>query len=40
MDTFVKRFQPERYEKWMEGLDIGPHPEDRGIIHLSAGTKT
>ncbi|XP_037918326.1 uncharacterized protein LOC119656091 isoform X3 [Hermetia illucens] len=28
MDTFVKRFQPERYEAWLEGKDIGPHPED------------
>ncbi|KAK9753201.1 jmjN domain [Popillia japonica] len=28
MDTFVKRFQPERYEKWLQGLDIGPHPEE------------
>ncbi|GJQ78089.1 hypothetical protein Trydic_g2430 [Trypoxylus dichotomus] len=28
MDTFVKRFQPDRYEKWLQGLDIGPHPEE------------
>ncbi|XP_049541544.1 probable lysine-specific demethylase 4B [Anopheles darlingi] len=28
MDTFVKRFQPERYEAWMDGTDFGPHPED------------
>uniref|UniRef100_A0AAG5DPH8 [histone H3]-trimethyl-L-lysine(9) demethylase n=1 Tax=Anopheles atroparvus TaxID=41427 RepID=A0AAG5DPH8_ANOAO len=28
MDTFVKRFQPERYVAWMEGSDYGPHPED------------
>lgn len=28
MDTFVKRFQPERYGLWMEGKDIGPHPEE------------
>lgn len=28
MDTFVKRFQPERYEKWLQGCDIGPHPEE------------
>ncbi|KAJ6633450.1 putative lysine-specific demethylase 4B [Pseudolycoriella hygida] len=27
MDTFVKRFQPEKYENWLKGLDIGPHPE-------------
>ncbi|XP_018336496.1 uncharacterized protein LOC108744991 [Agrilus planipennis] len=28
MDTFVKRFQPERYDKWLQGQDIGPHPEE------------
>lgn len=47
MDTFVKRFQPDRYglfifyiyivkfywlnsryEKWLRGEDIGPHPEE------------
>ncbi|CAH0548665.1 unnamed protein product [Brassicogethes aeneus] len=28
MDTFVKRFQPDRYEMWLKGEDIGPHPED------------
>lgn len=28
MDTFVKRFQPEKYEAWMNGTDFGPHPED------------
>ncbi|XP_037087573.1 uncharacterized protein LOC119108101 [Pollicipes pollicipes] len=28
MDTFVRRFQPERYELWLAGKDIGPHPED------------
>uniref|UniRef100_A0A0K2ULN7 Uncharacterized protein n=1 Tax=Lepeophtheirus salmonis TaxID=72036 RepID=A0A0K2ULN7_LEPSM len=28
MDCFVKRFQPDVYDKWMAGNDIGPHPED------------
>ncbi|KAL3271068.1 hypothetical protein HHI36_021567 [Cryptolaemus montrouzieri] len=28
MDTFVKRFQPERYEMWLKGEDVGPHPEE------------
>lgn len=28
MDTFVKRFQPDKYQDWLEGKDIGPHPED------------
>jgi jumonji domain-containing protein 2 len=28
MDTFVKRFQSDRYEMWLKGEDIGPHPEE------------
>ncbi|XP_055838906.1 putative uncharacterized protein DDB_G0291608 isoform X2 [Episyrphus balteatus] len=28
MDTFVKRFQPDRYQAWLEGTDVGQHPED------------
>lgn len=28
MDTFVMRFQPDRYALWKEGKDIAPHPED------------
>ncbi|XP_037888428.1 serine-rich adhesin for platelets-like isoform X2 [Glossina fuscipes] len=28
MDTFVKRFQPERYQAWLAGTDYGQHPED------------
>uniref|UniRef100_A0A182TAY9 [histone H3]-trimethyl-L-lysine(9) demethylase n=1 Tax=Anopheles maculatus TaxID=74869 RepID=A0A182TAY9_9DIPT len=32
MDTFVKRFQPDRYEAWMDGTDFGPHPEDPTCI--------
>ncbi|XP_027851769.2 probable lysine-specific demethylase 4B [Aphis gossypii] len=28
MDTFVKRLQPEKYELWLQGRDIGCHPED------------
>lgn len=27
MDTFVKRFQPERYDLWLKGQDMGCHPE-------------
>lgn len=27
MDTFVKRFQPDRYDLWLKGKDIGCHPE-------------
>ena len=41
MDTFVKRFQPDRYDKWMNGLDIGPHPEDidRAAVTTSQAAK-
>lgn len=28
MDSFVERFQPERFEQWKIGGDRGPHPED------------
>jgi jumonji domain-containing protein 2 len=28
MDTYVKRFQPDRYDDWIAGRDIRPHPED------------
>ncbi|KAK3607070.1 hypothetical protein CHS0354_027932 [Potamilus streckersoni] len=28
MDTFVRRFQPDRYDLWKAGKDIAPHPED------------
>lgn len=28
MDYFVKKYQPDRYEKWAAGVDYGPHPED------------
>lgn len=28
METFVKRFQPERYTNWLSGVDYGFHPEE------------
>ncbi|GIY16831.1 lysine-specific demethylase 4C [Caerostris extrusa] len=28
MDVFVRNFQPDRYELWRAGKDIGSHPED------------
>ncbi|XP_060858294.1 probable lysine-specific demethylase 4B [Metopolophium dirhodum] len=28
MTTFVKRFQPERFDLWSKGNDVGYHPED------------
>ncbi|EDW74538.2 uncharacterized protein Dwil_GK21350 [Drosophila willistoni] len=32
MATFVRRFQPERYENWLRGEDYGCHPEEPGKI--------
>lgn len=32
MDTFVRRFQPERYENWLAGRDYGYHPEEPGKL--------
>ncbi|XP_065321391.1 uncharacterized protein LOC135928855 [Gordionus sp. m RMFG-2023] len=29
MDSFVRKYQPERYALWKAGLDTGPHPEDQ-----------
>lgn len=40
MDTFVKRFQPEKYENWLLGQDIGPHPEDPPHILTPANPPT
>ena len=34
MEAFIKKFQPERYELWLQGKDIVPHPEDPS--HISA----
>ena len=28
MDTFVEKFQPDKFDAWKSGLDIEPHPED------------
>ena len=28
MNTFVRKFQPEKYELWLNGRDYGHHPED------------
>ncbi|XP_059469656.1 probable lysine-specific demethylase 4B isoform X2 [Neocloeon triangulifer] len=30
MDVFVRRLQPERYDQWLLGKDIGEHPEVPG----------
>ena len=31
MDTFVERFQPEKYKVWIDGYDKTPHPENGTI---------
>lgn len=36
METFVRRFQPERYENWLLGQDFGCHPEEPGKICAAA----
>jgi jumonji domain-containing protein 2 len=28
MENFVEKYQPEKYEAWLAGTDVGPHPED------------
>lgn len=28
MDTFVRRMQPDNYKLWLQGRDVGYHPED------------
>ncbi|XP_074594096.1 lysine-specific demethylase 4A-like [Brevipalpus obovatus] len=34
METFIQQFQPDKYDLWLLGKDIGPHPEDP--THVSA----
>lgn len=29
MDVFVKKFQPDRYETWLAGRDVGPIDHSR-----------
>lgn len=31
MDTFVERFQPDKYKVWVDGYDKTPHPENGTI---------
>ncbi|XP_013106152.1 probable lysine-specific demethylase 4A [Stomoxys calcitrans] len=35
METFVKRFQPDRYESWLNGVDYGCHPEEPDKIYAA-----
>lgn len=32
MEVFVRRFQPERFDAWLNGKDYGCHPEEPGKI--------
>lgn len=27
MDAFIRKYQPDKYEDWLNGQDVGPHPE-------------
>ncbi|KAH8391108.1 hypothetical protein KR215_007141 [Drosophila sulfurigaster] len=36
METFVRHFQPERYQNWLRGEDYGNHPEEPGKICAAA----
>lgn len=40
MDTFVKRFQPDRYDLWRQGLDYGGHPEEHSDKTRPTNTPT
>lgn len=33
METFVRRFQPDKYDNWIAGKDYGEHPEEPGKIY-------
>ncbi|OQR70688.1 lysine-specific demethylase 4C-like [Tropilaelaps mercedesae] len=35
MDRFVLKFQPERYEAWKAGRDMGTHPEDPSRVYAA-----
>jgi len=39
MSTFIRRFQPEKYENWLKGKDYGPHPEDLKGPKFNCGKK-
>ena len=36
MEAFIRKYQPDRYEAWLEGRDIGPHPENSNLITAAA----
>lgn len=37
MDAFIQKYQPDRYDLWLMGKDIGPHPENP--THVSAAPR-
>ena len=40
MDVFVRKFQPDKYEAWLQGVDSSPHPEDANRHHQLSATKS
>lgn len=36
MDTFVQRFQQDKYDDWINGTDLGSHPEDPAKVVTAA----
>jgi len=32
MHVFVEMYQPERYQNWLNGADIGPDPKNPKVI--------
>jgi len=37
MDCFVKRYQPDLYDRWKAGLDVAPHPQDEYVRMYGGG---
>lgn len=37
MDAFIKLYQPDRYQLWLDGQDIGPHPENPNQVSAAPG---
>ena len=40
MEAFVKKFQPDRYDLWLEGKDIGPDPKDPSHVCAAPAPST
>ena len=37
MDAFIQKYQPDRYQLWLDGKDFGCHPENPGHIFAAPG---